>query len=134
MFVALAIIQQTRSRIALFAGVLACLVIGAPITLSSSGTKIGNVDFPVFASTMTISGPADKRFTLNKILKRVQRYSEDGHFEVGWFVDHHKGPISIGVTEDEKIIVVSGWNYRADFFEPESLSEEIMLFCIAFEA
>lgn len=114
--VALGIREQTRSRIALFAGVLSWLVIGAPFILSSSGAKIENVEFPAFAGTVTVSGPADKLFTLNGTLNRVQRYSKDGLFEIGWFVDNPRNhTISIGITADEKIVVVR--QRKAIFFE-----------------
>jgi hypothetical protein len=87
-----------------------------PFFLRHTGDKLKSVEFPAFLDTVTILGPDGRRFALNAPLQRVQRYSANGDFETGWFLDTAGGSAGIGLTDNDFIVIAPIRRRRFDFF------------------
>jgi hypothetical protein len=85
--------------------------------LPYAGTWLERVELPTFFETSTIILPDGGRLTATMPTQRVQRYSSDGRFRTGWFVDAKGGHFAIGLTSDGKIAVCTGRGRQIFLFE-----------------
>lgn len=91
--------------------------VGAPILLPQTGSLFQRIELPNYFQTTTIVGRNDHLFSLNEPLQRIQRYSSDGVFEKGWFIDNAGGPARIGLTKANQIAVYASRRKKIFLFD-----------------
>ncbi len=85
--------------------------------LPCGGDSLAHVEFPAFLQTHTIVLPEGGILTATIPTHRVQRYSSDGRFLNGWFVDAHGGNFGVGLTTDGKAVICTARGRQIFVFE-----------------
>lgn len=90
------------------------------LVLKSSGDRLDHVELPAYFQTTTIELPDGRRIAYVRSLQRLQRYSSDGTFERGWFVNADAnilaGGHSLGLTIHDQIIIASDRFKQAEIY------------------
>lgn len=102
------------------AGLLVCVgAIGyvGGLLLKSADEYFERIELPAVLETTTILADDGRRYSVTAPLERVQRYAPDGSFELGWFIDTGGGPVAIGLTGHDKIVVAGLRHRQSQVFE-----------------
>jgi disulfide bond formation protein DsbB len=95
--------------------------------LRSSSESLQFTELPAYFDTTSIILRDGQRFAFNPQLQRVQRYSPDGTFELGWFVHNAagvlSGGLSLGLTANDQIVIASKQTMLADIYSADGLLE-----------
>jgi hypothetical protein len=121
--------QQSLSR-RVAGGILMALAgisyFGAAL-LRLSGDGLRQVELPAYFDTASITTPDGRRFALAMSLQRVQRYSVDGAFELGWFVNEAgvvpAGGLSLGLTAASQIVTASSRTGQVEIYSADGLRD-----------
>lgn len=81
------------------------------------GQSLASFEFPAVLQSKTIKTPNGKIFSANGPQNRIQRYSEDGEFETGWFVAPHGGNFTIGMDRDDGIVFLSARRDQVEVYD-----------------
>jgi hypothetical protein len=119
--IVLALRQSVSRRLAGFVLLALAAVSGfGDLVLKSAGDSLQHVELPAYFQTTTIELPDARRIAFARSLQRVQRYSSDGTFERGWFVNADGGMLaggySLGVTADDRIVLASDRLKQAELY------------------
>jgi hypothetical protein len=88
--------------------------------LRAGGDDLRDVELPASFNTTTITATDGRRIALVPSLGRVQRYSEEGVFERGWFIVGDTllsaKKLSLGLTTAGQIVIASDRTRSADVY------------------
>jgi hypothetical protein len=91
----------------------------APFLLPRTGDLLRYFELPAIYETTTIRALSGDLYAATMPLARVQRYSADGRFKSGWFVDSAGGQISIGATSDGSIVIAAARTRKIQAYDAE---------------
>lgn len=88
--------------------------------LPAAGGAVAWIELPAIMQTRTLSAPNGALFAATEPLQRIQRYSSDRQFELGWFIKSGAGGIwKFGITDNGLIVVVSARSHHVELFNPD---------------
>lgn len=88
--------------------------------LPAAGDWLRHVELPQLSfGTTSIAGLDGRIFAATGSLSRIQSYDDNGHFEIGWFVDNQGGVFAIGLTTSGQIAVAAQRTKKIEFFNTD---------------
>jgi hypothetical protein len=111
--------QLGLARVMLAAGVIG---MAGLVGLPRLGDHLQQVELPAVFATTTLSAADGRRYSLSGSLRRVQRYSPAGAFELGWFVPG-QGMLAIGITADDRIVIGSNDPKSSQIFSADGVPD-----------
>lgn len=87
--------------------------------LPSFGNLLWWLELPAIYETTTIKASDGRYYSATIPLQRIQRYSSDGRFELGWFVNASGGIFAIGLTKDGEVVSLSARTKYLEIFNSD---------------